>query len=500
MRHLLVWPALAWLVALAPPSLAARDSEALALAKKLNAAFVEVAETVSPSVVIIRVAHRPGRAGFNLELSDENSPFWEMLPKQFRDYLKQQRDKQRPNQAPPEPFRHPPVFDGEGSGVVLEEDGYILTNFHVIEGADQILVRFKDGTEVEAEVRGSDAQSDLAVLRVKTKDRKLKPCVMGDSSQVRVGEFAIAIGAPFELDYSVTIGHVSAKGRSHVLPDQAMDQDFIQTDAHINPGNSGGPLVNINGEVIGINTVIRGLHTGIGFAVPVNLAREVAARLISDGKYIRAWLGVGLVALREYAEYSELVRPDQKGVVVTELLPDGPAAKSDLRTGDIITAVDGRAVANPMELKAEVRGKKVGAPVNLSVVRLAGGQQKSLDLKVRPEAWPEQKTAAAKVRPPTAGTTSLFGLKVETLTREAAQRHKAGDVKGVLVTEVEKGSEADARGLRAGDVINFVNQQAVVSAKEFGDALKRADRKKGILLHFLRDGVSTLEVLKERAE
>ena len=495
----------AGLLAGVPWPLEAKDSEALDLARKLNTAFIEVAETVTPSVVVIRVSHRPGKFDFSLDFSDEKNPFWEMVPRRFRDYFKEQFEKEHPAPKTPQPkkretFRHPPVFDGEGSGIILREDGYILTNFHVVEEAEQILVRFRDGREYEAEVRGTDAQSDIAVLKMKAKDLKLKPCVLGDSSKVRVGEFAIAIGAPFDLDYSVTFGHVSAKGRSQVVPDRAMDQDFIQTDANINPGNSGGPLVNINGEVIGINTLIRGLHTGIGFAVPINLAREVSDKLILEGKYVRAWLGVGIAALKDYKEYQELVKQTQAGVVVTEIVAEGPAAQSDLQMGDIITSVDGQAVANAMELKTQIRVKKIGAPVTLKVVRLTNGKEKPLELKVRPGAWPEQKPAVTATEKPAETEPHLFGLTVETLTAEAAKAHKAEQTKGVIVSTVQKESEAEKKGFKAGDIITAVNQKPVADPGEFLDLMKAASPKKGVLLTLIRNGTSTFEILKEASE
>ena len=284
----------------------------------------------------------------------------------------------------------PPVFDAQGSGVIIRDDGYILTNFHVVDEAEKILVRLRDGRKFEGTVRGKDAQSDLAVIKINATN--LPVAKLGDSAAVRVGEFAIAIGAPFELDYSVTFGHVSAKGRSHVVPSMGvtsqgatMDQDFIQTDASINPGNSGGPLVNLYGEVIGINTLIRGLRTGIGFAVPVNLAKEVSDHLIADGKFPRSWLGVGIRGLREDDDTTEKIEGPADGVLVTEIRPDGPASKSDLLARDIITAVDGRNVATAAQLRNEIRGKKPGSAVTLDVLR----ESKPLKIKVRPEIWPE---------------------------------------------------------------------------------------------------------------
>src|SRR5712671_4509720 len=280
----------------------------LEVARQLNEAFVQVVDKVSPSVVVIDVVQKPAPPS-----EDEDS--LEALPKQFRKYFKQFEE------GPDEKSL------GQGSGIIIREDGFILTNSHVVEDTEKIEVRLRDGRTFKAAVRGLDPQSDLAVIKIEAKGLPVAP--LGDSTKTRVGEFAIAIGAPFSLDYSVTFGHVSAKGRSDILPGfgrASMDQDFIQTDANINPGNSGGPLVNIDGEVIGINTLIRGLHTGIGFAIPANLVREVADRLVSEGKYVRSYLGVEIRTLRDYPEYREVISGIKDGVVVKSIQPDGPAS------------------------------------------------------------------------------------------------------------------------------------------------------------------------------
>src|SRR2546430_16639624 len=294
--------------ALSPlPPAAKEASPTMDLARQLKQAFIEVADLASPAVVVIRIAHKPDYS----EAGADDNPFFDLVPelrKRLEDQLKKRRQLQRNLE---------PVYDSQGSGIILREDGYILTNSHVVDGADKIMVRLKDGTEYEGtEIKG-DSQSDVAVIRIKAKN--LTVAKLGDSSKTRVGEFAIAIGAPFELDYSVTFGHVSAKGRSHIIESRSMDQDFIQTDANINPGNSGGPLVNIDGEVIGINTLIRGLHTGIGFAIPANLVREVSERLVTDGKYVRSYLGIGIGTLRDDIDYRDMVPGITEGVVITSI-------------------------------------------------------------------------------------------------------------------------------------------------------------------------------------
>ena len=238
------------------PVRAVEPSEALKLAQQLNQAFVEVAESVSKSVVVVRVASKP-RARGGVGNPFDNSPFFDQLPEEYRKFFERQQEQQREEpQTPPRRSRpRGPVFDGQGSGLVYREDGVILTNRHVVENAEKVQIVFRGGKEYDGEVLGVDRESDIAVVKIDATG--LTAAKIGDSDKTKVGEFAIAVGSPYELDYSVTVGHVSAKGR-RVFSDQMMfDQDFIQTDASINPGNSGGPLVNIYGEVIGINTLIR---------------------------------------------------------------------------------------------------------------------------------------------------------------------------------------------------------------------------------------------------
>lgn len=468
-----------------PGASSAAESEALGLARQLNQAFIEVADKVSPSVVVVSVAHKADYTDADMEAN----PLWEWLPPELRRQM-EERFRQRRT-----PRNRGPVFDGQGSGVVIREDGYILTNGHVIEGAEQIKVRFRDGTEYPAEVRGVDPQSDVAVIRIEAKD--LPAAKFADSAKVRVGEFAIAIGAPFELDYSVTFGHVSAKGRSAIIPDPSMDQDFIQTDANINPGNSGGPLVNINGEIIGINTLIRGLRTGIGFAIPSNLAREVASQLIEAGKFSRAWLGVEIRALREDPEVQGMVSGLQDGVVVRGIVRGGPAAKSELRLGDIITAVDGQAVATAQELRGRVRSSQIGSKVTLDVVR-AG---KELKVSVSPEAWPEEMVASARrgTSPAPAQTTNL-GMTVKPLTTDVAKEMGIEFSEGLVVTAVDPEGAAAAKGIQTGDIITQVNHKDTTSLREFRVAVQEADLTKGVVVNLVRGGVSRFVVLKETPE
>ena len=452
----------------------------LDLARQLNQAFIDVAAKVSPSVVVITVVQKPTPAATE-DNADDNS-FDNFPPGFWRRFHEQLR-------------RRPEQTFGKGSGLILREDGYILTNGHVVEDADSIEVRLQDGRTLKGTVRGVDPQSDLAVIKVES--RGLPAARLGDSSQVRVGEFTVAIGAPFSLDYSVTFGHVSAKGRSRIIegPEGAsMDQDFIQTDALINPGNSGGPLVNIEGEVIGINTLIEGLHSGIGFAIPSNLAREVSEQLIARGKFTRPWLGVAIQGFRDDPDLREFIKGVDDGVVVSKIMPDGPAAKSDLKPSDVITAVDGSRVTTAQQLRNAIRNKQIGQPVTLDVFR----KGKSLQVKISPAEWVEPVAAVAKTKaaPAPETDTANLGVTIQALTKELAAQFGTDASEGVLVAAVEKDSPAARKGIKAGDIITSINQQQTDTPKQFREALKKADVKKGVLVNLVSNRSARFEIVK----
>ncbi|MBI3850330.1 MAG: trypsin-like peptidase domain-containing protein [Verrucomicrobia bacterium] len=472
--------ALGCLLVLLPLTLSAKDSPTgLDLARELNHAFIEVAEKVSPAVVVVTVTQKPESFKFD---DEERNPL-DLLPPEMRRYFRHRMEE------PPEKSY------GQGSGVIIREDGFILTNRHVVDDTEKIEVRLKDGRVFKAEVRGVDPQSDIAVIKIDAKG--LPVARLADSSKTRVGEFAIAIGAPFELDYSVTFGHVSAKGRK-VLSDRIMmDQDFIQTDASINPGNSGGPLVNIEGEVMGINSMIRGMQTGIGFAVPMNLAKEVADKLISEGKFTRGWLGVYIETLRESQELKDRIKGVADGVVIKAIDARGPAAKSALEPEDVVTAVDGKAVSTAQDLKNEIRIKKIGQSVNLDVVR----DGRNIKVKVQPEEYPEDRFAANRGSKSGNGeTANRLGISVKSLTSEAAKEFGVEKIEGVVVTEVETGSLAAKHGIKQGDVITKVDRKKVTSPKEFREAMKTADVKKGVTVSLVGEEGRRFEILKDSGD
>jgi serine protease Do len=486
---------------LAPSRAQAKDaSPAIELARQLNKAFIEVADSVSPSVVVISVAQKQGP-----EMALEGHPFFEQLPdwwkEQFKEYQDRRQQKPQPKEEDDDSDRR---FNGQGSGIVLREDGYILTNNHVVQEAERIRVKLKDGREFDAEVRGMDRESDLAVIRLKEKATGLVPARFADSDKVRVGEFAIAIGAPYDLEYSVTFGHVSAKGREDIAGGM-MDQNFIQTDANINPGNSGGPLVNIEGEVIGINSMIRGLRTGIGFAIPSNLAREISDRLIADGRFARSWLGVGGIrSLRDDREMRDSVTGVKDGVVVGSVLADGPAYKSDLQPLDVITSVDGHPITSVQQLRTEVTRKKPGAEVVLDVHR----DGKNLKVRVTPEAMPDRNQLVVnrggrggEKGPRAEASATEFGLTVKPVTKELAKQYGfEASTSGLVVTEVAPDSPAAREGFRPGDVITDVGAESVESVKDFREAVKAARGKGRLKLKFLRDGDRQSALVKVRGE
>jgi serine protease Do len=476
------------LVLAAWPAVAHVASANLELARQLNQAFIEVAEKVSPAVVVITVVQKAAAASPD----DDPNGLFDSLPREFWRYFHKQFEQ-----------RFPERVSGEGSGVIIRADGYILTNGHVVEDAQSIQVRLRDGRSFTAKLRGLDPHSDLAVIKIEAAG--LPIAMLADSTKTHVGEFAIAIGTPFDLDYTVTFGHVSAKGRSNVLQGSgaaAMDQDFIQTDALINPGNSGGPLVNIDGEVIGINTMIRGMHSGIGFAVPSSLAKEVSDQLIAEGKFTRSWLGIGIRAVRDNSVAGEPVKGVEDGVIVEQIVAGGPASRSDLEQGDIITAVEGRQVATTQQLRGEIRGKKSGQPVTLDVYRSdLTGHGKMIKVQVEPAEWVEPTaTLASARRSPAESTAAGLGVTVHPLTREMAKQFRVELTQGVIVVSVDKGTPAARKGIKAGDVITSVNQQAVTSPQQFRDALKGADLKKGVAFKLVSGSAARVEVLKEGGE
>tara|TARA_B100000579_G_scaffold17297_1_gene12180 strand:+ start:2867 stop:4354 length:1488 start_codon:yes stop_codon:yes gene_type:complete len=473
------------------PVKAVEPSEALKLAQQLNQAFVEVAESVSKSVVEVRVS----KSAENYQMQGEqfrNSPFFDQLPEDFRKFFEQQpQQREQPNRS------REPIYDGQGSGLVYRDDGIIMTNRHVVENSDKVKIVFKDGKEYDGEILGVDRESDIAVIKIDATG--LKAAKIGDSSQTKAGEFAIAIGSPFGLKYSVTVGHISAKGRRVLTDQQMFDQDFIQTDASINPGNSGGPLVNIYGEVIGINTLIRGMNTGIGFAVPINLAKRISDMLIKDGKVTRAWLGVSITTLREDVELRDLAVGVEDGVVVRQFIPGGPAENSSLQLADVIISIDGNKVKTAEELKRAIRYKNAGDSIKIGLMR--DGEPKEIQFETG--AFPEEFTAVTRSRrieeKPSKEPleAELLGMRVQEISEDLAKRFMIDEEEGVIVVSVKKGSVAEEKSITPGEVVTRINSSEINSIETFKKSFENEDLKKGVLVHLKSNGSQRFEVLKD---
>ncbi len=447
------------------------NTQSLDLARQLNDAFIQVADHVSSCVVVIEVSEKDSNDGPTGPLKR----FFQGHPHRWQ--------------------RH--QMDGEGSGVIITEDGYILTNNHVVQDADSIIVRLRDGRSFPAHVRGTDPQSDVAVIKIDAKG--LPTAVLGDSDKTRVGEFVLAIGAPFELSYSVTVGHVSAKGRAFADEDTGIvqDQDYIQTDASINPGNSGGPLVNLYGEVIGLNSMIEGMDRGIGFAVPINIAKRVKDHLIAEGKFVRSWIGIRIETLREDPDYQGFIKGVTDGVVVTGIEADSPAAASNLKLGDVIVAVDGKGVATDRQLKDDVSGQPAGKVVNVEVMR--DSAHVSVPIKLAAMPGTEAIVSNDQSSEPSNATpeSNAFGLTVQAITRQLARQYGLERATGLVVTSVEEGSPADDTGIQEGDVITEVNRHSVTTMRQFREAMKAGDPKSGEWLNLLSKGARRMVVLRD---
>ncbi len=439
---------------------------------QLNSAFARVFETVAPSVVIIEVTKK----------SDENETTLDDL------FF----------QAPDDPHhrRAPEPVQSEGSGFVVRPDGYIYTNFHVVEGADNVQVKLKDGREFPAKVVGTDEKTDIAVVKVEATN--LPVVQLADSDAVRVGQFAFAIGAPFKLDYTFTYGVISGKGRSKLLETGGYNiADYLQTDTSINPGNSGGPLCDIDGKVVGMNTLINGLNRGLGFAIPSNLVNEIGTQLIAGKKIVRPWLGIRIETLGDDSSLRDLFKGIDKGVVVRTIEADAPAYKSELRPFDVITSVDGQPVSTDTQLQHEILKKKVGQNVELGVWR----KGQTMKVAVTTGELPNEigRPAALEPAPPSEpreGSVNKFGLQVQELTKEVASRLKLKAQQGVIVTDVADNSIAAQQGIQREDVITEVDGQPVTNVASFRAALSKADPTRGVLLYLDRKGSRTFAVLK----
>jgi serine protease Do len=446
---------------------------------QLSTAFSQIAKGTEPSVVNISTSYIPRGNQMTRNTPRRRQP---QAPRGEEDEDNGGMDDFFFRFFGGNPFGNAP--DGQerrgpalGSGVVVDKAGYILTNNHVVEKANRIQVKFADDTtEYEAKLIGTDLETDLAVVKIEPK-KTLVPAKIGNSDAVQVGDWAVAIGSPFGFQATVTAGIISAKERN--IPGAEQFQHFLQTDAAINPGNSGGPLLNINGEVIGINTAIAsrsGGYQGIGFALPINTAAKVYNQIIKSGKVTRGSIGV---SFRPAPPELLKVYGANAGVFVSAVQPNGPAEKAGLKAEDVIVAVDGHPVKTGDDLVDRVADTPIGQPVTITVMR----NEKRMDFKVyvadRTQVFPERFGKARNEEPGgTEGTQAKFGVTIENLTDARRQNLGFKDTGGVLVSQVEPGSFADDIGMTRGDVIVAINRQPVNSVddvKRIQNQLKPGD-------------------------
>ncbi|QEG41507.1 Do family serine endopeptidase [Roseimaritima ulvae] len=451
-----------------PPPLSA---EQLDVANSLSQAFRNVADRVLPAVVAIEnrpdtslQAARPSGRG---QLAPGQNPF-QGTP--FEDMF---RDGQM--QGVPVPRQAPRTQAGIGSGVIIDSSGIVLTNNHVVAGGGKVIVKTQDGREFVAQEVFTDPKTDIAVVRIDGDD-SLTAAPLGDSDVASVGDWVVALGQPFGLESTVTAGIISAKNRGIGITDR---ENFIQTDAAINPGNSGGPLVNLHGEVVGINTAISsrgGGNNGVGFAVPSNLARWVSDQLVQNGSVQRAYLGVGIQPV-SYELATQLGVSPKSGVAVTNVFAGTPAEKMGFQSGDVIVKFGDTLVATPQQLQLAVERSEIGKTVAVQVVR----DGEKITLRYSPEAAPEKLgNRPSKVQPSGVEMRSL-GVEVSSLNAAVAKQLGLKDARGVVVTAVEENGNAAQAGLRPGMVIAQVNRQDVHSPDEFEQAIE-ADEDGSVLL------------------
>jgi serine protease Do len=418
----------------------------------VSSPFTALAEKCTPSVVNIRIT-KVEKTGFG----EMPAPF-DRFPDFFENHhFSQQLPQDR-------------TIQGAGSGVIISRDGYILTNNHVVEGARELAVTLSDKREFKAQVVGRDPKTDLAIIKIDAGEN-LPAATIGDSDRLKVGDWVVAIGNPFGLSQTVTSGIVSAKGR--VIGSGPYD-DFIQTDASINPGNSGGPLLNMQGEVVGINTAILPNGQGIGFAIPVNTAKPLIPELETNGEVTRGYIGANIQAVT--ADLSKAMKLEEtKGALVADVVAGGPADKAGIKSGDVIVEFDGKPVAESHDLPAMVAATKVGARVPIKVVR-NGKEVQVFAVIAKLES---DETKSAQSSPPARGK---WGLELQDLSPDIARQLGVQESRGVVVAGVQPGSPADHASVQPGDVIMEVNRQPVKSARDVKEKVAGAGDQLLLLL------------------
>ena len=457
--------------------------------------FADIAEKVVPSVVsviptqidTVVFSNNPFYQFFGDEPFSGNSP--------FEQFFGVPGPRGRGRQEQPQVKKELRRQQGLGSGVIVSKDGYILTNYHVVHGADEIQVKTSDGRTFDASIIGVDSLSDVAVIKIKGAVKDLVVAYIGDSDKLRVGEWVLAVGNPFSLTSTVTQGIVSALGRK--VDNSNQYQNYIQTDAAINPGNSGGALVDLDGALIGINTMIvtrSGGFMGIGMAIPIAFARKVMEDIIYEGKVTRGWLGVQIQDINE-AMRGPLGLGERKGVLISDVFKGQPADKAGIKRGDVVLSIDGKKVTSSNELRNTVASISPGNKAPVVVFR--GGKEVTLNVKLveRNEgAIDKLSSGAGAEEEGPANAMKQFGIQAGNLT-DALRKHYSidKDVSGVVVTEVDPASLAASEGIQEGDVIQEINKEPVSSVKDFNKAVKSLKNGDTIML-LVRRGQSTMYV------
>jgi len=440
-------------------------------ARALSRAFSSTAKALAPSVVRIDVESqapkqtRGGRRGQQAPMPDE-------VPEFFKRFFENNGGEGMPNPGP---------SHGTGSGVVIDMKGFVLTNSHVVKGAEKVTVTFVDGKEFDGEVVGRDEETDVAVVRLKKPPASLVAARLGDSDKLEVGEFVLAVGSPLGMDQTVTAGIVSSKGKTGRRMQMSGNRvrQYIQTDAMINPGNSGGPLSNLDGEVIGINTLINtGPGGAYGFAIPINQAKRVAQSLIKDGKMHYAFLGVKIMDLERLddEQRAQLGKSlPTKAAIIESVTPGGPAEKAGIRPKDVVTKIDGQSIETASDVVSYISEQNIGGQVTLTYLR----DGKSSQLRVTLAEMPTADDAEAKVSSVDDGR---IGLALQSLSPEIAQGlGLPADTKGAVITEIAPGSRAEKAGLSPEDVILKINKTAVGSSEAAVEAFKVAPKGRQLL-------------------
>ncbi|NLH17633.1 MAG: DegQ family serine endoprotease [Phycisphaerae bacterium] len=418
--------------------------------RETSKAFAEVSKKVIPAVVSVQVEK-------SIEVSRGMDPFGTPFDDEFFERFFGRRFRQ---QTPEKRMQK-----GQGSGFIISADGYILTNNHVVGEADKILVAINDGRELQAKVIGTDPKSDVALIKVEADN--LPVIDLGDSDKLEIGEWVIAVGNPFGLSETVTVGVVSAKSRSVGIAEY---EDFIQTDAAINPGNSGGPLLNLEGQAIGINSAIfsqSGGYMGIGFAIPINMAKNIKEQLLKSGKVTRGYVGIEMDKNGVTPDKAKFFGLDKnQGVIITRVLEDSPAAKGGLKDGDVVIKLNGKEVVNNQSFRTAVSQFEPGTKVELTVVR--NNEQKDLTITIGSldDSGLVSSEAVGKL-----------GLEISDIDSDTAERFGFSSTDGVIVTKVARGSVAEKANIRPGMVILSVNRQKTNSVKDFNAVMKKAKGK-----------------------